>query len=267
MADASRAGYRRLTAAVEGVPSIDVSARGGGRFDIEALPRLTHVGGVRAIVPLFYRPTLLRVGEKRVREIAVGVDAAALVDTGLLSLAAGRPCVGPDEVVLEAGLAAGLGKAIGDEVLFFARRGVSRLKVVGLAAADSTRWFAEGAGVIVDIAALADMSRALGFVDRVRIVLKPGVVRADVLARVAARLPESLLAAVPAGRASMAEDVLHSADLGLDFVTGLTAAMAFFLVGNAMLMNVAERRRGFSLLRLLGSTAGQVRTLVIREAA
>ena len=83
-ADASRAGYRRLTAAVEGVPSIDVSARGGGRFDIETLPRLADVAGVRAIVPLFYRPTLLRVGEKRVREIAVGVDAASLVDTGLL---------------------------------------------------------------------------------------------------------------------------------------------------------------------------------------
>jgi putative ABC transport system permease protein len=266
-ADASRAGYRRLTAAVEGVPSIDVSARGGGRFDIEALPRLSDVNGVRAIVPLFYRPTLLRVGEKRVREIAVGVDATALVDTGLMSLAAGRPCLGPDEVVLEAGLAAGLGKTVGDEVLFFARRKVSRLKVVGLAAADSIRWFAEGAGVIVDIAALADMSRALGYVDRVRVVLQPRATRSDVLARVAARLPETLMAAVPAGRSSMAEDVLHSADLGLDFVTGLTAAMAFFLVGNAMLMNVTERRRGFSLLRLLGSTARQVRQFVIREAA
>jgi putative ABC transport system permease protein len=266
-ADASRAGYRRLTAAVEGVPSVDVSARGGGRFDIESLPRLADVGGVRAIVPLFYRPTLLRVGEKRVREIAVGVDATALVENGLMTLAAGRPCLGPDEVVLEAGLAAGLGKKVGDEVLFFARRKVSRLNVVGLAAADSIRWFAEGAGVIVDIAALADMSRSLGFVDRVRVVLQPRATRSDVLARVAARLPEALMAAVPAGRSSMAEDVLHSADLGLDFVTGLTAAMAFFLVGNAMLMNVTERRRGFSLLRLLGSTARQVRQFVIREAA
>jgi len=266
-ADASRAGYRRLTTAVEGVPSIDVSARGGGRFDIDALPRLADLGGVRAVVPLFYRPTLLRVGEKRVREIAVGVDAVALVDAGLIKLSAGRPCIGPDEVVLEAGLAAGLDKTIGDEVLFFARRKVSRLKVVGLAGAESIRWFAEGAGVIVDIAALADMSRALGYVDRVRVVLEPRAARGDLLARVAARLPETLMAAVPAGRSSMAEDVLHSADLGLDFVTGLTAAMAFFLVGNAMLMNVTERRRGFSLLRLLGSTGRQVRRFVIREAA
>jgi len=266
-ADASRAGYRRLTAAVEGVPSIDISARGGGRFDIETVPRLADVAGVRAIVPLFYRPTLLRVGEKRVREIAVGVDAASLVDTGLLELTAGRACVGPNEVVLEAGLAAGLGKVIGDDVIFFARRKVARLTVVGLAKGESMKWFAEGAGVIVDIAALADMSRSLGLVDRVRVVLEPRASRPEALARVAARLPEALLAEVPAGRSSMAEDVLHSADLGLDFVTGLTSAMAFFLVGNAMLMNITERRRSFSLLRLLGATGRQIRQFVTYEAA
>ena len=266
-ADASRAGYRRLTEAVEGVPAIDVSARGGGRFDIETLPRLADVGGVRAVVPLFYRPTLLRVGEKRVRQIAVGVDAAALVDTGLLELESGRACVGPDEVVLEAGFAAALDKSLGDEVLFFARRKIGRLTVVGLAKGASIRWFAEGAGVVVDIAALADMSRSLGLVDRVRLVLEPRASRPEVLARVAARLPDALLAEVPAGRSSMAEDVLHSADLGLDFVTGLTVAMAWFIVGNAMLMNVTERRRGFSLLRLLGATGRQIRQFVTREAA
>jgi putative ABC transport system permease protein len=75
------------------------------------------------------------------------------------------------------------------------------------------------------------------------------------------------MAEVPAGRSSMAEDVLHSANLGLDFVTGLTMAMAWFIVGNAMLMNVTERRRGFSLLRLLGATSRQVRRFVTIEAA
>ena len=71
-----------------------------------------------------------------------------------------------------------------------------------------------------------------------------GADRSQVLAAVAARLPADAVADVPAGRASMADDVLHSANLGLDFVTGLTVAMAWFIVGNAMLMNVTERRRG-----------------------
>ncbi|MFM7034049.1 MAG: ABC transporter permease [Planctomycetia bacterium] len=267
-ADASRAGYRRLTESIDGIASIDIVGRGGGRFDIASLPGgLADVPGVRAVVPLFYRPTLLRVGEKRVREMAVGIDLESMVAADLLELAAGRPCEGPDEVVLETSLADSLGLDVDGELLFFARRRIRRMKVVGLVDRMSIAWFAEGAGVIADIRSLSDMSLSLGFVDRVRVALESGAERTRVRADVAARLPDSLLAEIPAGKASMAEDVLHSADLGLDFVTGLTVAMAFFIVGNAMLMSVTERRRGFSLLRLLGATVRQMRRFVIAEAA
>jgi putative ABC transport system permease protein len=266
-ADASRTGYRRLTEAIDGVPVVDVVSRGGGRFEAAAVPSLVDIPGVRAVVPLFYRPTLLRVGEKRVREIAVGVDVEAMVATGLLTLSAGRACFGPEEAVLETSLADSLGLKLGDEILFFARRRIRRMEVVGLADRESIGWFAEGAGVIADIQALSEMSLALGFLDRVRVAITPEGSRKQVLAGVAAALPESLMAEIPAGKASMAEDVLHSADLGLDFVTGLTVAMAWFIVGNAMLMNVTERRRGFSLMRLLGATVKQVRRLIVGEAA
>ncbi len=266
-AGASRTGYARLAEVIDGVPTVDIAARGGGRFVITDLPDLADVPGVRAVVPLFYRPTLLRVGDNRVREIAVGVDAAALVELGLLELEAGEPCRDADELMLDAALARGLGLGVGDEVLFFARRRIERMRVTGLVQTASTGWFAEGAGVIVDIQVLGPMSRATGQVDRVRLALDPDASRTAVRGAVAERLPENLMAEVPAGRASMAEDVLHAANLGLDFVTGLTVAMAFFIVGNAMLMNVTERRRGFSLLRLLGATARQVRRLVTVEAA
>ena len=266
-ADASRAGYRRLAETVEGVPSIDISARGGGRFEATVLPKLADIPGARAVVPLFFRPTLLRVGEKRVREVAVGVDAAALVEAGLLTLTSGRPCEAADEVVLDAALAEGLAKRIGDEVIMFARRSIRRMTVVGIADSQSLKWFAEGGGVVVDIQPLEEMSNAFGLVDRVRVVVAPGGSRPAVLAAVAKRLPATLAVEVPAGRAGMAEDVLHSANLGLDFVTGLTVAMAFFLVGNAMLMNVTERRRSFALLRVLGATGRQVERFVMAEAA
>jgi putative ABC transport system permease protein len=266
-ADASRAGYRRLTEAIAGVPSIDITARDGGRFDAEIVPRLADLPGVRAVVPLFYRPTILRVGENRLREVAVGVDAEPLATLGLLELEAGEPCREDDEVVLDAVFAKGLGASIGDEVLFFAQRRIARMRVTGIAKSESLRWFAEGATIVVDIQALESMSRSSAQVDRVRIALRSDADRAAVLAAVAKRLPAPLSADVPVGRASMAEDVLHSANLGLDFVTALTLAMAWFIVGNAMLMNVAERRRGLSLVRLLGATGRQVRRFVTLEAA
>jgi putative ABC transport system permease protein len=265
-ADASRTGYQRLTEAIEGVPSVDVSARGGGRFDVGELPSLADIPGVRAVVPLFFRPTLLRVGENRVREVAVGVDAATLADLGLMELVAGRACVDFEEVVLEESLAKALGLALNDEVLFFARRRINRMRVVGLVSRDSIGWFAETSGVIVDIRVLEEMSLATGLLDRARVVIDAPGSRPTVLAAIREKLPAALMAEVPVGRASMAEDVLHSADLGLDFVTGLTVAMSWFIVGNAMLMNVTERRRSFSLMRLLGATASQVRWMVLVES-
>ena len=266
-ANVSRSGYSQLAEVIGGVSTVDVTARGGGRFVADEMPSLSDMPGVRAAVPLFYRPTLLRVGESRVREIAVGVDAAALVDLGLLELEAGTACREADELLLDATLARGLDLGVGDEVLFFARRRIQRMRISGLVMPGSMGWFAEGAGVIVDIRALAGMSRATGMVDRVRVALTADARRPAVRDAIGGRLPTDLMAEIPAGRASLAEDVLHAANLGLDFVTGLTVAMAFFIVGNAMLMNITERRRGFSLLRLLGATARQIRQLVTLEAA
>jgi putative ABC transport system permease protein len=266
-AEASRTGYRRITETIDGLPCIDIVARGGGRFPAEELPHLADVPGVRAVVPLFYRPTLLRSGEQRVREIAVGVDVDALVGTGLLTLSAGEPCLGSEETVLDAGLAASLGKGVGDEVLFFARRRIRRLTITGLAETRGLRWFAEGGGVLVDIGPLTSMSLATGFIDRVRVVLQPQAGRSEVRSRLASRLPADLQAEIPVSGTGMAEDLMHSSFLGLDFVTGLTVAMAWFIVGNAMLMNVTERRRGLSLLRLLGATGRQIRRFVLVEAA
>jgi len=265
--DASRVGYRRLTETVESVASIDVSAETGGRFDIGLLPRLVDLAGVRAVVPLFYRPTLLRVDNKRVREIVVGVDAENLVALGLLKLVSGRACSGPDEIILDHSLAASLQQSVDDEVLLFVRRGVRRVTVTGIADSQSLKWFNEGAGVVADITALAEMSNALGLVDRARVVVESTAVRPAALTAIAARLPADLVGEVPAGRSSLSEDVLLSANIGLDFITGLTVAMAWFIVGNAMFMNVSERRRQLSLVRLVGATRRQIQRFFVVEAA
>jgi len=266
-AEASRAGYRRITESIEGLACIDVVARGGGRFPADTVPRLADIPGVRAAVPLFFRPTLLRSGDRRVREIAVGVDAEALVELGLLELSAGEPCVGFEETVLDSGLAASLGKGVDDEILFFAPGRVRRLTITGLADPRKLRWFAEGGGVVVDIGPLTSMAQTGGMVDRVRVVLDREGSRSELLARIAALLPEPLAAEIPASGSGMAEDIMQSSFLGLDFVTWLTVAMAWFIVGNAMAMNVAERRRGLSLVRLLGASSRQIRRFVAAEAA
>lgn len=266
-ANASRSGYRRLAETAEGTPSLIVSSADRERFDSSRVPRLADIPGVRATVPLVFNPTLMRAGGRRVHEMAVGVDVAGLANAGLLTLATGRPCVAADEVVLDSDLAGSLGLDVDDDVVLLSRRRISRLRITGLARGETTRWFAEGAGVMLGLAALESMSLADGRIDRVRVAVASNANRGNVRATVASRLPRELTVEVPPGVDSLADDVLHAAHLGLDFVTGLTIAMAWFIVGNTMLMNVTERRRGLSLVRVLGGTSRQVQRLVMGEAA
>lgn len=265
-AAASRAGYRAMVARIDGLPAIEIVAAGGGRFDYGLLPPLVDTAGVRAVVPQFFRPTVIRHGEFRVREGVLGVDVESLVDLGLLTLVSGEPCAGSREVVLDASFAAGLGVGVGDEVVLLFRRGLRRMTVTGLADPASLAPYSQGGSAVMEIAKLADLSVAGGHVDRVRVILSADADRRKVLAAVQQRLPPGIEARLPAGRASMADDMLQAAELGLDFVTWLTVAMAWFIVANAMLMNVSERRRALSLTRVLGATAGQVRRMVAGEA-
>lgn len=264
---ASRAGYRRLTETVGGPAVIDVVSRDGGRFKARGAPRLDDLPGVRAVVPLVSRPTLLRIGGARVRDVAVGVDAAQLVDGGLLELTAGEPCVGDDEIVLEAGLAESLHAAVNDEVKLLAGTKIKRMTVTGIADGDSLRRIAEFGNAVVDIGTLAALTPQPDSVDRIRVILTAAAERPRVLREVRRRLPEALLADVPASMGEMAGDVMNAANFGLDFVTVLTAAMAWFIVSNAMLMNVTERRRGLAIVRLVGATGGTIRWLIAGEAA
>ena len=267
-ADASREGYRRLAESIEGVPSIDITPRETGRWDGSGVPKLIDIPGVRAVVPLVYKPALLRSDERRIREVAVGVDAGGLVDAGFLKLVEGRACEKPDEIVVSRTLADSLDKSLDDTLLFLTRRGGYRtMKITGIADPQSLAALSDGGGVVVDIESLGELTGVRGLIDRFRLVLRPEASRQAVLAAVNERLPEKLHAIVPAGRASMAHDMLNAANLGLDFVTALTVAMAWFIVGNAMLMNVTERRRSFALQRVLGATSRQISRMLFWEAA
>ena len=46
-ADASRAGYKKLTSSIEGVPAVDILSKAGGRFEASDLPSLANLPGVR----------------------------------------------------------------------------------------------------------------------------------------------------------------------------------------------------------------------------
>jgi putative ABC transport system permease protein len=266
-ADASRVGYRKLAESIEGRPTVDVVAGEGGRYVASLVPPLLDVAGVRAAVPLIYRPTLVRTGPRRVHQVVVGLSVADLVQAGILELAAGEPCRGTDELLVSERLAGALGVGIDDRLIYYSKSGPNRAWVTGIVTDSSLQPFSEGGGVVMEIGAVQRAFGEAGLVDRTRLVVAEDVPRGGVVEAVQERLPDALMATVPAGRASMASDMLAAANLGLDFVTALTVAMAWFIVGNTMLMNVTERRRSFALERVLGATRRQVSGMLLAEAA
>jgi putative ABC transport system permease protein len=266
-ADASRVGYRKLAESIEGRPTVDIISREGGRYRGTLVPPLLDVEGVRAVVPVIYRPTLLRVGPRRVNQVIIGLSVAELVDAGLLTLTAGVPCRGTDELLISERLADALDVGVDDRLLYYSRSGPSRVWVSGIVSDDSLQPFSEGGGVVMEIDPVQSVFGDPGLVDRTRLLVQDDTDRGSLVVAVQERLPDSLTAMVPAGRASMASDMLAAANLGLDFVTALTVAMAWFIVGNTMLMNVTERRRSFALERVLGATRRQVSGMLLAEAA
>ncbi|MFM8579691.1 MAG: ABC transporter permease, partial [Planctomycetaceae bacterium] len=242
-ADASRVGYRKLAESIEGLPTVDIVARDGQRYDATIIPAVLDIPGVKAAIPLIYRRTKIRNGDRLTYQVVAGLSVSDLVQAGILELTEGRPCRGTDRLLLSEKLAEAMNIGVDDRLVYYSNSGPGIAKVSGIVTDASLQPFSEGGGVVMDIGGLKDAFRETGHVDRTRLLIDASIDRRKVVDALQERLPESLMATVPAGRASMASDMLAAANLGLDFVTSLTVAMAWFIVGNTMLMNVTERRR------------------------
>ena len=62
----------------------------------------------------------------------------------------------------------------------------------------------------------------------------------------------------PVDRMELADSILRSTELALQFAGALTMAMAAFIILNTLRMNFGERRRDMAVLRVLGVTSGQI---------
>src|SRR5262249_62021962 len=103
-------------------------------------------------------------------------------------------------------------------------------------------------------------------INSLQIVLKDGADPREMQADVRQRLPAGLAVQAPAARGEMAQDHLQSTELGLSSLSVVSLVAGGFVILNAFLMNLGERRRQLAVLRALGATRGQVTRLLLREA-
>lgn len=270
----ARDAYRTMFDRVGGRAQLEVVAKAGDAFDPEVAGDLSAVEGVEAVVPVVQAQAALLAGGRRSSLLVLGIDPRLDAQVRECDLRDGRPLepgsgvdrTGPVPVLLEAGYADALGVGTGASVRLLTPTGLEEVTVAGLVDSPGAAAFNGGAVLFVPI----DDARRLFSVDGVhalQLVLSPGVAVPSVEERIAAVLPAGLLAQTPASRGDIAQDSITDTEAGLSALSGLSLVAGGFIILNAFLMSVGERRRQISLLRALGATRRQVTRLLLREAA
>jgi putative ABC transport system permease protein len=232
---------------------------------------------VQAAVPVVQVPTAVFDAGGAVPVLALGVETRGpgLARERLArdyELRSGSPLGDEDGALLDAAFAAAHGFGLGHELRMLtplaAASGpqVVRLRVLGLLEPRSGAAFNGGAVVFLPKATAQRLFALRGRVNCVQLVPAEGADVARVEADVRAHLPAGLAVGEPASRGELAQHSLKSTETGLGAASVISFVAGGFVILNAFLMSLGERRKNLAILRALGATRGQVTRLLVREA-
>lgn len=290
---ASRLAYKQMFESLTGKTDLEIVAEGGAAFDEEVIELLhdpRFEDHVKLAVPVIQRGTILYPPERaekptktaapdddsiqntqkvvRVKALAMGIDPELDSQVRDYELVEGKMFDGPKTVVLDSSFARGLGVKVGDEVklLTGGSRGIkpAELSVVGLLTARASAAVQSGT-IYMSIDDAQKLFAKPGMIDAIHIVLKQKADIEATMTNIAELLPTGLNVRVPESRSQRAEENMVQTEQGLRLASALTLILALFIVLNTFLMNVAERRRQFAIMRAIGATKRQVMQLLMGE--
>ena len=263
---AARLAFDRMSETLSGKADAKVVAKGGGRFAQELLAELEKSKDIKVGVPLLFQIALINNGNERIQINGVGTRLDKEKILRPFHVVTGRLVESEGELVLEESLAKSIGIKADDEVKVLTRRGVERLKVVGLIRPTEIWAFTQGGLAYFDLEDWQHLSKAADKIDEYQIMLVPGD-KDKMLDALARTLPPELQLRSSRDPHSTSNVTLMAFEYGLDVTRSLALVVAALLILNTFMMNVAERRGQISVLRLIGSTRGQIMALLLREGA
>lgn len=191
-----------------------------------------------------------------------GLDGRTMVE--------GRPAAGPNEVTLDKSSARRAGYEVGDLVTIVGPTGKGEFELVGLNGTGKTT---NGGGASIaafDPATANDFLGANDMVDSIYIAIDEGADRDVVMAAIDDALPDRLevitgeqSAEETAGAINDIIDIFGNVLLGFAAVSLFVSA---FLIFNTFAIIVSQRLRELALLRAVGASTRQIRTMIIGEA-
>ena len=223
---------------------------------------LRQVDDIDTVVELRYSGARVEGADASV----IGVDVAGLTDVVDLGVAEGGLDLGPGRMLMGAAEAENLGVTVGDDVtLTFPETGKTVFTVTGTLGSGPTSLL--GSSHLISIEDFsAHVTSPLD--SSVLLAAAPGV---DLAAT--ETLLAQTLADYPNVRISDPDELTAAAQASMDQVFGLVTALLLLAVivavlgiVNTLVLSVLERTRELGLMRAVGATRRQVRTVVRRES-
>ncbi|MCI0459907.1 MAG: FtsX-like permease family protein [Gemmataceae bacterium] len=264
--EAARLAHREMFDALAGRAALEVVAEGLGGFPEETTAQVENVPGVRAIIPAVQNPAALLGPRGVVPVIVVGSDPARDSAAREHVLRSGRLPEGENGLLLEAGFAQANGLALGAQVRLFASGGTVELPLVGTLEPRGAAAFNGGAVAFLPLRPAQRLFGLSGKLNTIQLVLHDTAEPREVEAELTRRLTAGLRVQVPAARGALGRDGMFNIEQGLASFSAGAAVAGAFVILNAFLMSLGERRRQFAVLRALGATSRQVTRLLLREA-
>ncbi|MFZ9541161.1 MAG: ABC transporter permease [Ilumatobacteraceae bacterium] len=240
---------------------------------VDLVPVIAAVDGVRlAEGNLLRAATVIKSDGEPLRTSGPAFGIAWVGPDGLdgRTMVEGRPAIGPDEVTLDKSSARRAGYEVGDTVTIVGPTGKGEFTLVGLNGTGKTT---NGGGASIaafDPATANEFLGAKNMVDSIYVAIDEGADRDTVMAAIDRALPDGLevitgeqSAQETAGAINDIIDIFGNVLLGFAAVSLFVSA---FLIFNTFAIIVSQRLRELALLRAVGASTRQIRTMIIGEA-
>jgi putative ABC transport system permease protein len=264
------AGLRQTIAQIAGAAELQVSAGDTG-IPEEALDRVRSVAKVGSASPVV--EAVVGTGRSGMGNLLVlGVDMTA--DQGIREYDLGGselddPLVflaQPDSIMLSGDFAARNGLAMGSRLVLETVEGARLFTVRGLLHPVGLAQAFGGSLAVMDIYAAQRVFGKERKFDRIDVTARRGIAVEDCRRALAAALGPGFHIDAPSERRRYFEQVLADYRRSSGFASIFALLVGLFLIQNTLVVAVAQRRGEIGILRALGATRSQVRTMFLLES-
>jgi putative ABC transport system permease protein len=172
----------------------------------------------------------------------------------------------PDSIIVTTGFASQNGLSLEDKLTLNTAFGIKQFTVRGMLSPEGPAKAHGGTLAIMDIDAAQFSFGREDTIDRIDVVVRTGVDVEDVRQRLARALGPAYRVEDPTGQTRALSNMVASFQGLLAVISALALLVAVFLVGNAVAIAVAERRREIGMLRALGVTRATILGAFLAEA-